>query len=348
MKNLTSLLINPEILCKDMLRILNSNGSRILIVVDKENSLLGTITDGDIRRGLLKGLTLSNETAEFMNTNPSFHKQDNTIEESKAIMRLHDLIGLPIVDDSNTVVDLRLLNKIDTEKERPETVIIMAGGFGKRLKELTADKPKPMVEINNKPMLEHLLVNLISHGFRDFKISVHYLSNQIKDYFGDGKAFGVKIQYLEEKEPLGTAGCLFLAKDTDISVDFVLLNGDLLTNIDFEELIEAHLFDQNSLTIATKIFEAPISFGVLKSNGSRVQEIQEKPSFFHEISGGIYVLKRDLLDRFVSLERKDMPELIEELINSEERVGRFPIVEYWKDLGTQKDLEEAYKEILSV
>lgn len=316
---------------------LNNTGHLICIVVDNTNVLRGTITDGDIRRGLLAGKAMSDLAIEVMITHPIFSYVDCTLEQNKSLSIQHQVKQIPIVNKKKCVQSLyiRERNTKPIRKENP--MLIMAGGFGKRMLPLTTDVPKPMLEISGKPILEHILCNARSQGFYSFFISVHYLADQIKDYFGDGSKLNIEIEYLEEDHPLGTAGCLSLFKSQP-SLPFIVTNGDIYSDINFLSILNFHTSNNAAATMAVKRQLLQNPFGVVQTRGVEIVAIEEKPINTSYVNSGIYVLDPSNLNLLERNSFCDMPNFFMLLKDNSKKIVAFPIHESWADVGRPIDL----------
>jgi len=256
-------------------------------------------------------------------------------------MNLHRIAQIPLVDKRGVVVGLELLIDLFKSPKKVQTpVVIFAGGYGKRLRPLTAQTPKPMLEIGGRPLLELLLSRLATQGFYDFYLAVHYKSEVIREHIGDGSRLGICVHYVEEPEPLGTVGAIRMIMDK-FKEPVLIINGDLLTSVNFHHLLEFHRLGGQPLTIALKSFSYQIPYGVVKLEGKNVVDIEEKPSQSSFISTGMYVINPELFNLIPGETQADMPDLIRSVIAKGHRVAGFPIHEYWADIGNQQDYEEA-------
>jgi dTDP-glucose pyrophosphorylase len=318
--------------------VLNASPYKLVLVCSSEGRLTGTVTDGDLRRGLLGGLSLEDSATQAMNRSFVAGHQGEPKAELHSIMRKRQIHELPILDQSGNVVDLLT--------DRPEvtafegTFVIMAGGRGSRLMPLTDSTPKPMLLVGAKPILEHILTSAVSQGFETFVISVNYLGNQIEDYFGDGSAWGVSINYLREQEPLGTAGALsLLPRDTPGPI--VVSNGDLVTNLDYRAMIQNHEKSGATISMAIRRFELRNPYGVVATKGEFVEGIVEKPTYVSQVNTGIYVLAPEVLTNLQPNSFLNMPDLVQKALDQDEKVAAFAIHESWMDIGTPQDFQAA-------
>jgi dTDP-glucose pyrophosphorylase len=327
--------------------VLDQSALQIVLVVDPTEKLVGTVTDGDIRRGLLRDLSQNASVEEVMNRTPLTAPQGLSRQELIETLRRHDLRHVPIVDRAGRVVGLEADSELYEGVEKDNWVVLMAGGLGQRLRPLTDDVPKPLLAVGDRPLLEIIIDRFIVQGFRRFFISVNYRAEMVMSHFGDGARLGCEIRYLEELEPLGTAGAIGLLPEMPKD-PFVVMNGDLLTTVDFDRLVSFHADHAGDLTLCVRRYSHQIPYGVAEIRDSQVVNIVEKPSHDCYISGGIYVLSPTVLPRLKPTRRIDMPDLMRDLIASGRRVAAFPVTEYWIDIGRIEDLERARSEAVSL
>lgn len=344
MIDIKALQLPPTAPISSAIQIIDDGRVQIALVVDLDKRLLGTITDGDIRRGLLRGESLDTSVERIMSK--TFHAlhADAIEKDALSLMRRETLHQVPALDDQGRVVRLFLLEDLIKSKEkRSNSVVIMAGGEGKRLRPLTQDCPKPMLLVGGKPMLEIILEQCIDAGFQHFYLSVNYLKSQIQDHFGNGARWHVQIDYLEEKLPLGTGGALSLLPLRP-SEPLLVLNGDLLTRVDYSRLLQFHDEHKAAATLCVREHKTQIPYGVVRIDDLRVLALEEKPVLSHYVNAGIYLLDPSLLD-FVPHNRFfDMPQLLETAMENKHRVNAFPIHEYWLDVGHPETLYRAHGE----
>ena len=324
--------------------VLTSSSMRIVLVVDKENRLLGTITDGDIRRALMAGSAMSSLATSVMQKNPIAVNQGDSRRKALQIMREKDLLHLPVLDAKGVVVGLETVRDLLFKEQRPNPVLLMAGGFGKRLYPLTREVPKPLLPVGEKPILQTILEQLAEGGFSQFFLAVHYRSEQVRAHFGDGSKWGVRIEYLEERQPLGTAGALSLLDQTMIDAPLLMMNGDLLTRLDFGQLVDFHGEHGGLATMCVREYDFQIPYGVVHGDGDQVTDIIEKPVQKFFVNAGIYILEPDLLGHCRPDEAIDMPDLLRQVVNDGRKVSMFPIHEYWLDIGRMEEYERAQVE----
>jgi dTDP-glucose pyrophosphorylase len=344
MKNWRSAIITSERSIRQAMEAIDKSSLQIALVVDGNEHLVGTVTDGDIRRGLLRGLNLDSPAQQVMNTKPKFARQGVSRAELIELLRRHDLHHLPLVDAAGRLVGLESDVELYEGAEKDNWVVLMAGGLGQRLRPLTEETPKPLLPVGDRPLLEIIINRFTAQGFRKFFISVNYRADLVEAHFGDGAKFGAEIRYLREDQPLGTGGAVGLLPERP-TAPFVVMNGDLLTTINFESLVDFHQQHAADLTLCVRRYSHQIPYGVAEIQGGEVVSIVEKPNHECFISGGIYVLSPAVFDRLSPQRRIDMPDLMRELIAEKRRVTAFPVTEFWIDIGRIEDLERARQEI---
>jgi len=331
----------------DAVQAIEISPRRMTVVVDTKNKLLGTLTDGDIRRHLLAGGSLHDLASTAMNKSPITALEGSLNSKIKNLMQLQNVIALPIVDAVYSYLDLihlmDLVDDVAVEKVVSETfpfAVIMAGGEGSRLRPLTAATPKSMIKVGQFPIIEHQIRNLSSMGIKQIFISINYLGEVIENYFGNGESFGVRIDYLREKNKRGTAGPLSLLPQIP-SAPTLVINGDIFTASDFNALFSYHKSANSQLTIGAVDYRIEIPFGVITMEGENVREILEKPSQRYMCSAGIYAISPQVLSMIPKVGEYNMTDLISLCLSKGVPVGAFPIYEYWTDIGTTDDLEKA-------
>jgi dTDP-glucose pyrophosphorylase len=320
---------------------------QLAIVVDSERRLLATVTDGDIRRGLLSGHTLEGPVSAVMGSSPTSIPVRAGRAAARRLMREKRLHHVPVVDDSGRIVDLAWVDEIVGLTPNTTRVVLMAGGLGMRLRPLTEHLPKPMLPVGDKPLLEIIIRNFVEQGFGRFTISVNYLAEKIRNHFGDGRSLGVEIDYVNERERMGTAGALSLLNEWPDS-PFLVMNGDLLTTLRFEQILRFHA-DANSLaTMGAREFNMQVPYGVITAEGSRLVGIEEKPNQSFYVNAGIYVLAPQIAEFIESGRPLDMPELFQRVMRRGDIVSVYPIRDSWMDIGRVEDLERARIEFETV
>ena len=332
---------------KDALQTINNGGLQIAIVVDENDTLVGTVTDGDIRRGLLNGLDLNSSVSLVVHKSPSIASVGDTKESILKIALAKKLHKIPLVDELGKLVGIEDIEDIIKPVGKTNRVILMVGGLGTRLRPLTQDTPKPMLKVGNKPILQTIVEKFAEYGFVNITMCVNFNASIIRDYFGDGKEFGVNIDYVLEEKRMGTAGALSLLKERP-SEPFFVMNGDLLTNVNFEHIFNYHMLNKATATMCVREYDYEVPYGVVKMNDNKIIEIAEKPVQKFFVSAGIYMLSPEILDLIPKNEFYDMPALFEKLIKLSKNVISFPIREYWLDIGRMEEYQRAneeYKEV---
>lgn len=319
---------------------LDESHLKIILVVSEDRVLLGTISDGDIRRGLLRGLDINSSITSIINHNPLVVPPQMSREMLLQIMQANKIFQLPMVDTERRVVGLHLWDEFIASPVRSNLMVIMAGGMGTRLRPHTENCPKPMLPVAGKPMMEHIIARAKLEGFTHFVLSIHYLGHMIENYFGDGERLGVRIDYLREQSPLGTAGALgFLTPRPD--APFVVANGDVVTDIGYGELLDFHIRNDASATMAIRMHEWQHPFGVVQTKGVEIVGFEEKPVARCNINAGVYALGPDALSVLSVGAHCDMPTLFERLRAKAKRTVAYPMYEPWRDVGRPDDFADA-------
>ena len=346
MVDLHRCLLKPDQPLSEALRLMNGNGARITILVDDEQHLKGIITDWDIRNALLNGNCLDDTIDQFMNTKPVVAPIGLDTAEYLAILKQNGNECLPLIDEENRVVDLFLIRDMVEKTFLPSSMMIMAGGAGKRLWPLTKDTPKPLLPVADKPLLEHILNHAKGQGIEDVWISTHYQSEKIEAFLDTSTPDGMDAQVLREEMPLGTAGALKLFEGQNPSGDkpILIMNGDILTTLNFQSLLEWHTVHDNILTVCSQQYSFQVPYGVLKTDGQNLVEVNEKPVEVYNVNAGIYLVDRKALSYIPENVHFDMTDLIDALIAQDLKVGTFPISEPWIDIGKHQDYERVNQE----
>lgn len=344
MKNWKTLLIAPTTTINEAIEILNKGAQRIALVVDKDFHLLGTITDGDVRRALINHLPMDTAVEKMMCAMPKKSGNDWSKQRALATMKKYNLLQLPIVDEQQRVIGLHTIQDLLSDKEQGNIVFLMAGGFGSRLHPLTENCPKPLLKVGNKPILEIILDRFIEAGFTRFYISTHYMHHMIEEYFADGSKWGISIQYVYEDVPLGTAGALGLLPHDELDLPLIVMNADLLTQVNFESLLAFHNAHPAVATMCVRQYEHCVPFGVIQSKEHRVISMIEKPVQRFFINAGIYLLSPELIKTVKPRVNIDMPTLLQQQISIGKEVNMFPVHEYWLDIGRLEDFQLAQNE----
>lgn len=345
MMNWKENVVSPQTSLRDAIVRIDVTGHQIVLVLDEVGRLAGVLSDGDVRRAVLRGADLSEPTSGFMNKSPTVAAATSSPAELLATMRRKVLRYLPLLDSSGYVVGLSALEHLLGGLERPNTVALMAGGLGTRLMPLTRDCPKPMLPVGGKPILESILESFYEQGFRRFYFSVNYLAQTFKDHFGDGDRWGVEIRYLHEDKRLGTAGALSLLPEPP-EQPMLVMNGDLLTRVRFDNLLDFHIDHKALATMAVREYDFQVPYGVVRLDGSDILAIEEKPVQRFFVNAGIYVLSPEAVARIPRDTFFDMPTLFEQLMQAGHPTSAYPLREYWLDIGRIEEFERAQREWL--
>jgi dTDP-glucose pyrophosphorylase len=348
MKNWKKICISSDCSIFNGMKILNDTGSKILFVLSSENTLLGSLADGDIRRGLVKGVSLEDSVTKAMNNNPL---RVDTIASDlviDAIFKSNNVTHIPVINEFNEVVNI--YTNVELKQSvvaRDNFVVLLVGGLGSRLGELTANCPKPMLKLGDKPILEIIISNLKEQGYRNFILSVNYKAEMIEEYFEDGTKLGVNIFYIKEKQRLGTAGPLSLVENIN-NLPLVIMNGDILTKINFNHLMDYHESNSFDICVCTSRHDYQVPFGVIELEDNLIKRIVEKPSYTTIISSGIYTMNPEMLKHVPKDIFYDMPTFLEKLISLNKRIGAFDIQDYWIDIGRKDDFTKAKADYLNI
>lgn len=327
---------------RDAAKNLTESSLRIVLVLDAAGKLLGTVSDGDIRRGLLRGLTLDSDVNEILRKNPFVAPEGMSQSLIRQLMVANKIQQIPEIDTEGRVVSLHTWDEFITTQSISNKMVIMAGGKGTRLRPHTDKCPKPMLLVGDKPMLQHIIERAREEGFGEFILSVNYLAHMIEDYFGDGSTFGVNIRYIQEESPLGTAGALSMVSEL-VDEPFVVTNGDVITEIRYSDLLEFHKRQESTATMAVRLYEWQNPFGVVQMDGLDIVGFNEKPVARWHINAGIYALSPMALQELNYGESCDMPTLFERLQERSYKIIAYPMHESWLDIGRHEDLSAVNK-----
>jgi dTDP-glucose pyrophosphorylase len=335
------LIYSKNITLEEVLKTLDINGNGVLPLVDNENHLVGIITDGDVRRGILN----KKSVLQMINFSPKCISNSLSEEEIEIELRNMKKRHLPIVDDNKKLIDILILDEISLKKNK-NSIVIMAGGLGSRLGELTRYQPKPMLKVGEKPLLENMIEILRDQGFYDFYISVNYKANIIKEYFGNGSDFGVQIKYLEENERLGTAGALSLIEE-NLKHPFFVINGDIITTQNFNFIKRFHKKENAIATMGVRNHAITNPYGVIKIENGKIKTFEEKPTYHSLINAGIYLLNPEVLNIIPKNRYYDMPELFDSLMSDKKNIVAYELKSYWIDIGHASDYERANADMVA-
>ena len=340
--NWRNILVSQSDSIQSVLKVIEKESLQLALVVDTEKKLLGTVTDGDIRRAMIDEKPLSTAVSEIMTTAPTVVKIDTSSADALNMMKLMGISSIPILKGGK-VVGLETLHKLFQKTQYENPVFLMAGGFGARLRPLTDHCPKPLLKVGDKPILETVLLRFIKAGFKNFYISTHYLHQMIKDHFGDGEKWGVSIKYVHENSPLGTGGAIGLLPAGLPELPMIVMNGDVLTNVNLEHLLAFHNDNDAIATMCVREYEYQVPFGVIEGDGLTIKSMTEKPVQHFRVNAGIYVIDREIINSVEVNEVVDMPTLLERYLHK--NVMMFPFHEYWLDIGRMGDYHRAQTDI---
>ena len=340
MKDIEKIKISATSTIKKALSVIDSGAVKIALVIDADNKLLGTLSDGDIRRGLLRKKTLNDTVEDIYFKNPLTAKNGSSREDLLHLCSINKIGQVPIIDNDRKVLDLFVVDYVPFKKQHENHVVLMVGGLGTRLRPLTENTPKPMLEVGDKPILETIVKCFVDGGFTNITMCLGYKSNVIKDYFQDGTNFGAKIDYVIEEKRMGTAGALTLLKE-NINKPFFVMNGDLLTNVNFEKLLDFHESNKSIATMCVREHDIEVPYGVVNLDNEKIISIDEKPVHSFFVNAGIYLLDPECISLIPINKFYDMPSLFEELILNNKNIISFPLKGYWMDVGKISDYEKA-------
>lgn len=346
-KNWQNTRVAPTDSIRDTIQIIDQSSLQIALVIDEKGCLLGTATDGDIRRAILKGISLDAAIHSIMNASPTVAQAHDSTEQVLALMQHTRKHQIPILNSQGIVVDLAILESLllQPTTTRPNAVVLMAGGLGTRLRPLTEHCPKPLLKVGSKPVLQTIIENFRDQGFKKFYLSVNYKAEMIEAYFGDGSAFAVSIEYLHENTRLGTAGALTLLPE-QLEHPLIVMNGDLLTKVDYRKLLDFHHEHAATATMCVREYDFQVPYGVVEIDTHKIMGIQEKPIQRFFVNAGIYVLQPEALALIPAHSFFDMPTLFEKVLANAGECAAFPVREYWIDIGQLADLERANLEFM--
>lgn len=328
---------------EEVIHNLDKTALKIVLVINRKGKFEGTISDGDIRRGLLRGLSLKNPIKSIVNYSPLVVKPGISRQFVLQMMIQNKIQQIPVINELNHIEGLHVWDDMQKSSKRSNTVVIMAGGKGSRMQPHTESCPKPMLLIAGKPMLEHIINKAKFDGFERFIISINYLGSQIETYFGDGKNFDIEINYLREKIPLGTAGALGLM--TKLKSPFLVINGDVISNVDLSEMLDFHISHSAIATMAVRIHEWQNPFGVVRTQGVEIVDFEEKPIVKNYINAGIYVLDQKVTNVIGKNKYFNMPDLFDALKIQNKKIIAYPVYETWMDVGNPEALRLAHKNL---
>jgi len=329
-------LLSADSSLEDAIKNLDKTHIQIILIVNRNGTFQGTITDGDIRRGLLRGLDLKSPIESIVNRKPLVVPPDLNKEAVIQLFQANKIHQIPVVDNKGDLVGLHIRDDLYIPDQKDNTMVIMAGGKGTRLLPHTESCPKPLLPVSGKPILQHILEKAQAEGFRNFIISVGYLGNMIEDYFGNGEKFNVSIDYIREESPLGTAGAISLLKNIPDDA-IVISNGDVITDVRYAEILEFHQLHKADATMGVRMYEWKHPFGIVKTRGVEIRELEEKPVYRNYVNAGVYALNPSVLENMERGAACDMPDIFHGLINAGKKAIVFPMHENWLDLGSEEE-----------
>ena len=347
MKEIEKLSLRPDTTIREALRIIDTGAAKIALVTDEERKLLGTVTDGDIRRAILGGKSLDDTIEGVYYEDPVVVSADTGKEAIVNLCTAKKIYQIPVIDDKGRVIRVAMLDEILKPERYPNKVVLMVGGLGTRLRPLTETTPKPLLHVGGKPILQTIVERFASYGFTDIVMCVNYKAEMIREHFGDGSRFGVRIEYVTEPKRMGTAGALSLLPERP-EEPFFVMNGDLLTSVNFENMLQYHIQNEAKASMCVREYDLQVPYGVVHIEKGMIRAIEEKPVHRFFVSAGIYMLDPSCLDLIPKGEYYDMPSLFEELIARDEKAVSFPLREYWLDIGRMEEYERANREYFEV
>ena len=350
MPDLNKILVRESATIRETMACIDSGAKGIALVVDDQQRLVATLTDGDMRRAILAGRNLDSTVASLLEglraagrLSPITARIATSRDSLVQLMSERSVRHIPLLDDEGRVCKVAVLDDlVEAAVGTDLPALIMAGGYGKRLMPLTADIPKPMLSVGDRPLIQRVVEQLRDAGIHRVNISTHHLADVISQHFGDGSAFGVQMEYVTEDRPLGTAGALSLLQ---LREPLLVVNGDILTKLDFRALREFHAEHNADMTVAVREYTFDVPYGVIETDGSNVIAVTEKPSMKFFVNAGIYLLSPTVREYVPNNEHFDMPQLIERLVAAGRTVVSFPVWEYWLDIGSQDDFEKAQRDV---
>lgn len=345
MNSWKNILVGSDTSIEKAIEILESEPYKILLVVDDGSKLLGTVTDGDIRRGLIRHISMSSSVNLIMEGHPKTALISDTKDAIQKIMKQYGVLQVPLINEDRIVLGIESVYTPSERKKYNNPVILMAGGYGKRLHPLTLHTPKPLLKVGDKPILQSILENFIGVGFHNFLISTHYKAEQFKERFKNGEDWDVSIEYIHEEEPLGTAGFLGLLPKNFSELPVIIMNGDLLTEVNFEKLLSYHNEMGGVATMCVRRYEFQVPYGVIAGDKHKITEIIEKPIHEFFVNAGIYILNKEVYENIVPKQYINMPNLLQGMIDNGHQVNMFPLHENWLDIGRMEDYKQAQVEV---
>lgn len=329
---------------KDAMRCIDKNLIGGAFVVDENRCVQGIITDGNIRRAILQGRTIEHTIEGVYSKEFKYISNLVSKQKVKELMLQYKIRQVPLLDEGGRLEDIYFLDDILTYDKKDNYVFILAGGMGTRLRPLTENTPKPMLKVGEKPLLQRIIEQFKAYGFYNFIISLNYKGEIIQKYFEDGKKFNVNIEYVKENKKLGTAGSIKLAQ-SKLTKTFIVINGDILTGIDFDTFLNYHMENKHDITVGTRSYDFKVPYGVVMTEGTKIKSLQEKPTYSFYINSGVYALSEKVIKLIPEYDKYDMTDLIKNVLKNNGKAGVYEIVEYWSDIGQIDDLKKANEDV---
>jgi dTDP-glucose pyrophosphorylase len=340
MINISKICLLTNSTIEEALRVIDSGAVKIALIVGRDNKFLGTLSDGDIRRAILRRKQLNDTIEDVYFRDSTTANKGSSKEELLSLSLKNGITQIPIIDEDQKVIDLFTIDDVLLKKKHENHVVLMVGGLGSRLRPLTKSIPKPMLKVGGKPILQTIIERFVGCGFNKITMCLGYKSSVIKDYFQDGSSFGASIDYVIENKRMGTAGALSLV-NKKFKKPFFVMNGDLLTNINFEQMLDFHKSSKSSATLGVRNYDVQVPYGVVNMSDGLVTSITEKPMQKFFVNAGVYILDPNCIDLVPIDEFYDMPTLLDALIVKDNKVSSYPLNEYWLDIGKQTDYDKA-------
>lgn len=347
MLSVEKIIVSKKATLRDVLSIIEKGKLKVALVVDNEKKLVGLLSDGDVRRALLNNCAMDDTIDDILVKEPIVCNVTDSKDKILQMAIDNQIYQLPIVDNDGILVGLEVINDLLKPETKKEKVVLMVGGLGTRLRPLTENTPKPMLKVGDKPILETIILNFKKHGYTNIILSVSYKAEVIKNYFGDGTNFGVSIEYIDENKRMGTAGALTLMKDL-LTDNFFVMNGDLLTSLNFDYMMKYHLENNSIATMGLREYDFQVPYGVVNVKDSEITGIEEKPVHNFFVNGGIYILSKEVLKFIPNDSFFDMPTLFEQTINNNLKTLSYIIKDYWLDIGRMEEFNKANQEYYKV
>ena len=340
MKNINKIKLSESASIKEALKVIGEGAIKLAIVVDDNDRLIGTLSDGDIRRGLLEGLGLNNPIKSLIVKEPIVIKSNESKEKILKLAMSKKIHHIPVVDDKGVLIKIEKVNYPEIPDKKNNKVILMVGGLGTRLGNLTKNTPKPMLKVGDKSILQTIVERFTNYGYTNITMCLNYKSHIIQDYFGDGSKFGINLDYILEEERLGTAGALSLIKENLVDPFFVM-NGDILTDANIENIHNSYVSSNAEALMCVREYNYQVPYGVVETSNNTIASIEEKPTQKFFVNAGIYMLSPKVLEYIPQNEFFNMTTLFEKLIDKDKNVISYPLNGYWLDIGRFEEFKRA-------